>query len=368
MSRKTGRSGVYVWKLILFILFAAAFLSATVVAVVQRLPEMAGGLVGEAILVALLGLWWRRSWRADRVLLIRDPEKQRQLLDTVTDQKQLLRIARASESPLREAALDRLDPDLLLSAAQDLDEFAIRHIRDPEQLFRVATEQSFFRRPRKRQAVGYQQRMAHARNLPVENIANAEVLQRIAKADGLSVAWTALRTLLQDHPELARDLVEDWTLPQPKRDYAVKFLTDQVKRQVESEPGAAMGLFRDRTLPPQARLAALDHVSAQEDLYALYDPEDDKDLRGQVAARITDETALMEIIEREPDKGIRLNAENRVTDPEKRKHYCARDGAHLWRKADSWWEAYGDWHYEHIRYRCLYCGREYVDEGESRKD
>ena len=83
---------------------------------------------------------------------------------------------------------------------------------------------------------------------------------------------------------------------------------------------------------------------------------------------ITDEAALTEIIEREPNKGIRLNAENRVTDPEKRKLYCERDGAHLWKRADSWWEAYGDWHYEHIRYRCVYCGHEYVDEGESRKD
>ena len=194
------------------------------------------------------------------------------------------------------------------------------------------------------------------------------MLRRVAKADGLSVAWTALRKLLKDHPELARDLVGDWTLPQPKRDYAVKFLTEQVEQRIESEPGAAMDLFRDRTLPPKARLAALDHVSDQADLYALYDLEDDKDLRKAVVKRITDEAALTEIIEREPNKGIRLNAENRVSDPEKRKLYCERDGAHLWKRADSWWEAYGDWHYEHIRYRCVYCGHEYVDEGESRKD
>ena len=315
MSRKTGRSCVYIWKLILFILFAVALLSAVVVAVAQRLPEMAGGLVGEAILVALLGLWWWQSWRADRVLMARDPEKQRRLLQKVTDGKQLLRIARASESPLREAALDRVDPALLLEAARDMDEFAIRRIRDPEQLFRIATEQDFFHRPKKRQVAGYQQRMDQARDLAVECIADADVLRRVAKADGLSVAWTALRKLLKDHPELARDLVGDWTLPQPKRDYAVKFLTEQVEQRIESEPGAAMDLFRDRTLP-----------------------------------------------------GIRLNAENRVTDPEKRKLYCERDGAHLWKRADSWWEAYGDWHYEHIRYRCVYCGHEYVDEGESRKD
>ena len=141
-----------------------------------------------------------------------------------------------------------------------------------------------------------------------------------------------------------------------------------MEQRIESEPGAAMDLFRDRTLPPKARLAALDHVSDQADLYALYDLEDDKDLRKAVVKRITDEAALTEIIEREPNKGIRLNAENRVTDPEKRKLYCERDGAHLWKRADSWWEAYGDWHYEHIRYRCVYCGHEYVDEGESRKD
>ncbi len=368
MSRKTGRSCVYIWKLILFILFAVALLSAVVVAVAQRLPEMAGGLVGEAILVALLGLWWWQSWRADRVLMARDPEKQRRLLQKVTDGKQLLRIARASESPLREAALDRVDPALLLEAARDMDEFAIRRIRDPEQLFRIATEQDFFHRPKKRQVAGYQQRMDRARDLAVECIADADVLRRVAKADGLSVAWTALRKLLKDHPELARDLVGDWTLPQPKRDYAVKFLTEQVEQRIESEPGAAMDLFRDRTLPPKARLAALNHVSDQADLYALYDLDDDNDLRKAVVKRITDEAALTEIIEREPNKGIRLNAENRVTDPEKRKLYCERDGAHLWKRADSWWEAYGDWHYEHIRYRCVYCGHEYVDEGESRKD
>ena len=353
MSRKTGRSCVYIWKLILFILFAVALLSAVVVAVAQRLPEMAGGLVGEAILVALLGLWWWQSWRADRVLMARDPEKQRRLLQKVTDGKQLLRIARASESPLREAALDRVDPALLLEAARDMDEFAIRRIRDPEQLFRIATEQDFFHRPKKRQVAGYQQRMDQARDLAVECIADADVLRRVAKADGLSVAWTALRKLLKDHPELARDLVGDWTLPQPKRDYAVKFLTEQVEQRIESEPGAAMDLFRDRTLPPKARLAALDHVSDQADLYALYDLEDDKDLRK--AIKQSDGTLLNPFQQAKlPFDIIKL--------------YCERDGAHLWKRADSWWEAYGDWHYEHIRYRCVYCGHEYVDEGESRKD
>ena len=116
-----------------------------------------------------------------------------------------------------------------------------------------------------------------------------------------------------------------------------------------------------------ARLAAREEVPEAE-LPGLYDREDKGKVRQKVVDRIRDKEALAAIIEQEPDKSIRLSAETRITDPQKRKLYCQRDGAHLWREAGRRWESYGDWHYEYVTYRCPYCGLQREEEGESRKD
>ena len=368
MPNKAKNPLPHIWKLILFILLAAAFTAAVIVALAKGMTEILGGLVGEGILVALLGLWWRKSWPMDRVLLASNPEKQLKRLEKVTNDRQLLAIAKRTDPPVQQAALDRLrDSEALLDAARNFDTFAILHMKDPETLFRVVTEQGFFRKPRGREVVGYQQRMDETRALAVEAIDDPDTLRRLMKTD-VPAAWFAVKKLLREHPELARSMAEDRTLPQPKREYAVNFLKEQTEQEIQTRPEAASVLFADRTLPKEARLAALEHITDEAVLLSLYDVNDDKDLRKRLVQGIREQAALIRIAETEPDKGIRMEAENRVTDAEKRREYCERDGAHLWMEKDSRWESYGDWHYEYITYRCPYCGREYETEGDSRKD
>ena len=100
MSNKTRKPSPYVWKLILFILFAFSVVDVSIVALATKDPEMVGGIVGAAILAALFGyLWWKTRF-ADKVFRAKTTEQKLLFLEKVSDQKQLFRIAKACGSPV----------------------------------------------------------------------------------------------------------------------------------------------------------------------------------------------------------------------------------------------------------------------------
>ena len=395
MSKQTKKPRTNVWKLILSFFCVFMVLDTGILALAMKEPVLLSGVVLPGVFAILLFLSWRRTRPFDRVVKAGSDEEKLQALNQVTDPKQLLklvevyggpvqaaalqkylrlakvpdqqrlyRIAKTADAPVEETILAGItDPNVLLEAARGLDEFALRHL-DPRELVRAATEPDFFRKTCN--DYGHKQRVAAAQDLAVAILADKGALLQVARSLA-PVASAAMKKLLNVYPELARSLYEDPTLTQAKRDMVERALVEQTEQRVADQPQTAVALFMDQTLPDKARLAALAGMP-EEDLPSVYDPQASEDLRRKVVDRITDEAILAAIIEREPSKKVRLSAEKRIKDPEKRKLYCQRDGAHVWMEVDSRWESTGDWHYEYITYRCPYCGAQYVDEGESRKD
>ncbi len=395
MSKSTKKPRTQVWKLILFFFCVFIVLDTGILALVMKEPVLLSGTVLSGAFAVLLFLSWRRTRPLDRVVKAGTPEEKLRALDRVADPKQLLKLAEVYEGPLQAAALEKYlrlakapdqqrlyriaktadapveetilagitDPNVLLEAARGLDEFALRHL-GPRELVRAATEPDFFRKTGN--DYGHKQRVAAAQDLAVAALEDRDALLQLARSQA-PVASAAMKKLLKVCPELAGSLYGDPTLTPARRDMAERALVAQTEQRLLDQPQTATALFLDRTLPDKARLAALARVP-QEDLPSVYDPREPEAMRRKVVDRITDEAALAAVVEREPNKDVRLSAETRIKDPEKRKAYCRRDGAHAWVEVDSRWESYGDWHYEYITYRCPYCGAQRVDEGESRKD
>ena len=116
------------------------------------------------------------------------------------------------------------------------------------------------------------------------------------------------REQLRAHPEQARTVLEDESRPEELRALAKELLTDQVIRESAGQP----------------------------------------------------------------DKALRVAAEKRVKDPELRKTYCGRDGAHEYKLIDSGRERTDGtshiYYDEYELYECVYCGHRYKEYTDSWHD
>ena len=180
------------------------------------------------------------------------------------------------------------------------------------------------------------------------------------------------REQLRAHPEQARTVLGDESRPEELRALAKELLTDQVVRESAGQPDKACVFFRDSALPADIRLAAAGQIEDESVLLPLYDAAEDKELRAGLIGLIKEEADLVALIEKEPDKALRVAAEKRVKDPELRKAYCGRDGAHEYKLIDSGRERTDGtshiYYDEYELYECVYCGHRYKEYTDSWHD
>lgn len=403
--KQNGKPKTHLWKLFLFLFSLYALAGILFDAHQSGKALNAGPLVLFVLLSAGLGLWWWRTRRIDAVLLARSPEKKREKLARVSDQRQLLEIAEKSGSPIREEALRRITESAVFTeAAKKLDSFALAQISDGETLAAAAGKPDFFR-PRKRREspADYAKRCLALRQQAVDQISDKALLYRLARgtaeiavyggekllrlfpeeaksicrdgqmpkavcAEALALVTEEVRQQIAARPEAARAFAADSSLPSQARTTALELLVQQTEARIAAQPEAAKELVSDRSLPEAARLAAVSRIRLSEELFSLYDPQDAEAVRRRLIESIQDQRLLAQIAELEPERDLRLRAELRVTDPDKRRAYCQRDGAHDWVEISRHWELYGDTHHEVITSRCRYCGSKLVTEGGSFKD
>ncbi len=403
--KKNGKPKTHLWKLFLFLFSLYALAGILFDAHQSGKALNTGPLVLFVLLAAGLGLWWWKTRPIDAVLLARSPEKKREKLAKVSDQRQLLEIAEKSGGPIREEALQRItEATVFTEAAKELDTFALGQIVDEETLAAAAADPDFFRPQKRRESAGdYATRCLALRQQAVDQISDKALLYRLAHglteiavyagekvlrdfpeeaksicqdrqmpksvcAEALALVTEEVRQQIAARPETARALAADGSLPSQARTTALELLVQQTEARIAAQPEAAKQLASDRSLPEEARLAAASRIRLSEELFSLYDPQDAKAVRRKLIESIQDQTLLAQIAELEPERDLRLRAELRVTDPDKRRAYCQRDGAHDWVETDRHWELYGETHHEVITSRCRYCGRKLVTEGDSFKD
>lgn len=354
-TKKRKWAKTHVWMPAVALLFAWS--AVTVGLFAGDTPQAA---IPSLLIAAVLFFLWRRRYAAaDRVLLAGTAEKKLARLQKVSGDEALYKIAAQSDEPVRGETLRRIsDRGIFLRKALELDAFALEQITEPEQLYAVAAAEDFFPE-RKKKTPEVRARCLAFRKQAADRIRDGELLARLARA-GDEPGVFAAEKLLREYPEEAPGIWADESMPENVRAMAKKAFIGKVKRDSAADPEAAAAFCRDRTLPLEARLAALGEIDGQPALLALYDPEDQGRFREALICRITEENALAEIIEKEPLQSLRLAAEKRVKDPERRREYCRRDGAHDFVYVESSHDStegtshiYYD---EYDIYRCKYCG------------
>ena len=365
-TEKRKRPRTRIWMPALALLFAFAGLVGGLTSLlVGQTPAPA---VPSLVLGAVIFLLWRRRAAVDLTLLARTTEKKLARLQKVSGDEALFEVAEKSGEPVRGEALRLIgDRGIFTEKARQFSELALEQITDQEQLAAVAAAEGFFPAPKKKKdGPAYRERLLAFRKRAADRIADAEILARLARG-GDELGLYAAEKLLREQPERARELCADGTMPEKVRAMAEQALIRSVKEAGAGQPEKAAAFCRDRTLPLEARLAALGEIDDQAVLRALYDPDDGIGFREKLVCRISEEDALAEIIEKEPQKPLRVAMEQRVKDPERRRAYCGRDGTHAFRYVESSYESTeGTSHIYYDGYdiyRCVYCGlttREYT--------
>ena len=368
-KEKKKKPKTHIWIPILFFFFLLGSAGAVIGIYANGSKPNPEGYYVFIPIIVLLGILWWRTRHVDSVLLARSPEKQIARLEKIRDMKKLLKIAEKADPPVCDEALMRItDQNVFLEAAKKLDTFAAGQITDPKMLFSMASDPNFFRGPKHTESYReYKQQCYAIRKSAVDRILDASVLLDLASSEN-DMSGYALARLIREYPDLACSLCMDNSTPAKVRSDILHSLVANVEKQIKERPETAAVFLMNRSLPVKARLAATKHIDDPELLFSCYDPGDNAEVRESIVYRMHDQGHLMEIADREPDPKIRVIAELRVTDPEKRKEYCARGEAHDWEELDHWWELYGDYHYEKIRCQCRICGAKWVKEGDSFKD
>ena len=402
----------HIWLLVICLLFAWSALTVVIVTLLtgEGIAAMLGVAAMELGYAALfLFLWWRHRW-VDLTLLAKGTEKKLVRLHKVHGDKALYEVARKTDGPVREEALRRIrDEKMLLKRAARFDTFALEQITDPEMLYSVAADERFFpetkNRKKEKQRASMRKRAAERlltehpeqarkmygdEHMPEEfrGMAKTALLKQVKQAAGenreqaaalcrdaalpMQARRTAVESLLEKFPEQARDLCGDADLPEELRSIAKDELAKQVEHAGAGHPEQAAAFCRDAGLPMEARLTAVEQITDPALLRSVYESVGELPLKETILRRIQDESVLADIIGQEPDKGLRLLAEKRVTDPVLRRTYCEQDGAHdyefLNTETESTMGTSHIYYYEYSVYRCRYCGRQYREESGSWHD